>query len=134
MRDHVKALRGRSDQLRSLLQPVLLPLSGGATVAFEQASPLQAELREGAWPGPIRPLFTAVQRVERLVSSLFAGGERPPDEMAGQVDASSSRSRQAEKSVRDLLAALALLEAELPRLEQQVAGEFLGAPSSRSER
>lgn len=125
VRDHVKALRRRADASHVLLRPVLLSMTGDAGEGLNRAGrPSAEDWSEMDWPALAAPLFQTVRQVEQLTTGLLAGAGLSPRADARGPDG-SPQARPSEKLARDLLAAFAALEAELPRLERRVAGEFI---------
>lgn len=116
VRDHLKALRGRIESIRALLTPAL------QSVAGDRPESAPSVAWETSWPAFSAPLFKTLQRMNRLTSALCATAPIEKFEAA--------RIAQYERSARELLSHFSVLEAQLPRLEKQAAGEFPSEPST----
>ncbi len=111
MRDHLGNLGAETNQLRTLLTPVL----SGLLTRSNKSSPKErtgelASLINPDWPGACLNLFSAVDRSVRLTLSLFADTRLP----VGSRD----------QAMTDLLAAFENLQAEFQRFQVQVALAF----------
>ena len=122
VRDHIRALREQNRKYGTLVEPALFWIAGKP----EGASPSSTGQAEADWPVFSPSLFNTVSQVDRLTSTLFAGAALPVEADSTLPGARGVKTKSPEACVRDLLAALSLLDTELPRLEKQVEGDFLG--------
>lgn len=129
VRDHIRAMRERIEGAHALLRPVLLSMAAEEAGGSKQsARPPSHGLLDAGWPAFSPPLFTTVQRIDRLAGGLLAGAGLPLEEESSPSGDARLRAQTPEQSIRALLADLARLQAELPRLEERLAGEFLSNP------
>jgi hypothetical protein len=121
IRDHVRALSDQGRRYSALVRPVLLSIAGKSESPSEGGTGLTA----ASWPTFSPSLFNTVSQVDRLTSALFAGAALPVEAETDPSGNMRLRYKTPEACVRDLLAALSLLDNELPRLEKQTQGKFL---------
>jgi hypothetical protein len=121
VRDHIRALLEQNRKYGALVKPVLFSIAGKPE-GSSQSSTGQAE---ADWPVFSPSLFNTVSQVDRLTSTLFAGAALPVEADSSTPGAMGVKTKSPEACVRDLLAALSLLDTELPRLEKRVEGDFL---------
>lgn len=129
VRDHIRAMRERIEGAHTLLRPVLRSMAAEEAGGSKQsARPLSHGLLDAGWPAFSPPLFTTVQRIDRLASGLLAGAGLPLKEESNPSGDVRLRAQTPEQAIQTLLADLALLQAEFLRLEERLAGEFLSNP------
>lgn len=121
VRDHIRALVEQNRKYGAMVKPVLFSIAGKP----EGSSPSSRGQAEADWPVFSPSLFNTVSQVDRLTSTLFAGAALPVEADSATPGAMGVRTKSPEACVRDLLAALSLLDTELPRLEKRVEGDFL---------
>jgi len=110
-RSHLRSLHLHITRASALVKPAL------SAIANESAGTIAANSGwEATWPKFSAPLLRTVQQLDRMTTALFTVGSN------ARVSPSIA--------ARELLAAFALLESQLPHLEKRVAGEFLGNPES----
>ncbi|MBI4910650.1 MAG: zf-HC2 domain-containing protein [Acidobacteria bacterium] len=106
IRDHLEALREKTDAARALLEPFLSSTLGSG------GEPSAAQPDNRLWSQSVPALFATVARTHGLIHGLLGGG--PPAAPPGQV----------QQRLRELRAALPNLSAEVRDLEVRVAAQF----------
>jgi hypothetical protein len=130
IRDHVRMLRERMENVSSLLRPVLISIVGNKTA---QTPPLPAGETavigsDLAWPALPWGVIDKTTQVDRLINGLFAGAGLPLEDEHAASGGKPVRVKSPESCAADLLASLEELRAALPQIEKVVAGQFLTNP------
>jgi len=119
LRDHLAGFEAHSSQVRSLVEPVLIPLSehlGSVKSQLKSSNLGSTEPEEHAWQKATLEVFREAEQVHGYVLSLFAGAT--PSSSA-ELDQGSSG-----PMVSELLSALSRLEGQAETVQARVALAF----------
>ena len=137
VRDHIVNVEQHTEQVRSLVQPVLSAIAKsaskrGASILrpLEEARP--QDRTDPGWIAVGLRLFARTDRIDRLIHALLAGDVLPVRTDVDNTPTVREHGIRPNEAIRDLLAEFRQLEVEFSDFETQVAKEFSVKPTVAS--
>ena len=133
LRDHLAAIRSRTADLRSSLEPVLTSIVGRKALS-RPTSERSWEAGSDQWVSLCLEVFETIERTDGLVAALFASADLPVGTNTEGALRKGVRLKLTDEAIIGLLEACSALEVRRDKLEVQVAREFSGNPDQLSLR